>query len=228
MKETFYWAFFIRNLPKLIGAIPVTLQIMGLALLFGWAGGLLIVFGKLRGRWTGRLLTAMTDVIRCIPTVLLLFIVYFAVPGLLGSGAAARSRLPFVVAALAIEIAAVSSEMFRSAFLSIDRRQMEAARALGFAPIQVLGRVIIPQGLRIIAPNLGSAVLAAMQATSMVYTLGILDVLGRARQIDSTVTNTKTLELMLGAALIYWALALIIDGLFGLLNRYLRSRGAVD
>ena len=50
MKETFYWAFFIRNLPKLIGAIPVTLQIMGLALLFGWAGGLLIVFGKLRGR----------------------------------------------------------------------------------------------------------------------------------------------------------------------------------
>lgn len=228
MKETFDATFFIRSLPRLIEAIPVTLQIMALALLFGWAWGLLIAFGKLRGRWTGRLLTAMTDVIRCIPTVLLLFIVYFAVPGLLGTGAASRSRLPFIVAALSIEIAAVSSELFRSAILGIDRRQMEAARALGFAPSQVFARVILPQGLRIIAPNLGSAVLAAMQATSMVYTLGVFDVLGRARQIDSTVTNTKTLELMLGAALIYWALAMIIDGLFGLLNRYFRNREAVD
>ena len=228
MRETFDATFFIKSLPRLIGAIPMTLHIMGLALLFGWAGGLLIAFGKLRGRRTGRQLTAMTDVIRCIPTVLLLFIVYFALPGLLGAGTATRSRIPFVVAALAIEIAAVSSELFRSAFLAIDRRQTEAARALGFAPIQVLWRVIIPQGLRIIAPNLGSAVLAAMQATSMVYTLGIFDVLGRARQIDSTVTNTKTFELMLGAALIYWALALLIDGVFSLLNRYFRKRGAVD
>ena len=227
MKETFDATFFIKSLPRLIGAIPVTLQIMGLALLFGWAAGLLIAFGKVQGRWLGRLLTALTNVIRCIPTVLLLFIVYFAVPGLLGLSAA-RSRLPFVVAALAIEIAAVSSELFRSAYLAIDRRQTEAARALGFAPVQVFARVIVPQGLRIIAPNLGNAVLAAMQATSMVYTLGLFDVLGRARQIDSTVTNAKTFELLLGAALIYWALALIMDGLFSLLNRYFRKRGAVD
>jgi len=223
VKETFDLTFIIENMPKLLGALPQTIIITGLSLIFGWLTGLASAIGKVSGpKWLKVLLRILTDIIRGIPTVVLLYIVYFGLPTLLkdtiGVNISSWSKQTFVVLALTIELGTSSSEMFRSAYNSINKGQLEAAHALGYTRFQRFAHVILPQGVFVILPNMGSAVLAIIQATALVYTLGIFDVLGKARQIDTNVTHIKTFEMYLAAALIYWVLALIVGWIFKLIE----------
>ena len=71
-----------------------------------------------------------------------------------------------------------------------------------------------------ILPNLSSAALALVQGTSLVYTLGVMDVLGRARQINSNEFGLKSLEAYIAVALIYWAFSFVITRMFKFLEHW--------
>ena len=233
VKETFDLVFIIENMPKLLGALPQTIIITDLSLIFGWLVGLLSAVGKVSGpKFIRLMLRVLTDIIRGIPTVVLLYIVYFGLPTLLkntlGINISGWSKQTFVILALTIELGTSSSEMFRSAYSSISNGQLEAAHALGYTRFQRFVHVILPQGVFVILPNMGSAVLAIIQATALVYTLGIFDVLGKARQIDTNMTHIKTFEMYLAAALIYWVLALVVGWIFKLIEKVMgRGRKVV-
>ena len=236
IRETFDIAYVIESLPKILKALPVTLLLTGAALLAGWIIGLLIAWGKISGPAPLRkILNILTDIIRGIPTVVLLYIVYFGLPNLVlattGANIDAWPKELFVIIALVIELMITASEMFRSAYLSIDKGQLDAAHSLGYTKAQRFVHVIFPQGAYVILPNLGSAVLAMVQATALVYTLGIFDILGKARQMDVSSTGTKSFELFFTATLIYWGLAAAITWLFKLIEKQsgkgFRSVGSV-
>lgn len=224
VRESFDINFIIANFPKILGALPVTLEITVITLIIGWLLGLLVAVGKVRGKnWLKQTLRYLTDIIRGIPTVVLLYIVYFGLPVLFSSfGVSTRgvSKIVFVVTALVIELATSSSEMFRSAYNSIQKGQLEAAHALGYTGWQAFIHVILPQGTYVILPNLGNAVLSIIQATALVYTLGVFDILGKARQIDTNVAGVKTFEMYISVAIIYWLLALLIGQIFKQLEKY--------
>ncbi len=239
VKDSVDFKFIAENIIKILGALPVTIVITLSALLFGWAFGLLIATGKIRGpKWLKEILKWITDIVRGIPTVVLLYVVYFGLPQLVekttGISIGNWSKQTFVVIALALELAITSSEMFRSAYNSIKKGQLEAAWALGFNRFQSFVRVIFPQGLFVILPNLSSAVLSIIQATALVYTLGIYDILGKARQIDTNEAHVKTFEMYLAAAAIYWALSILVvfifrklEGYFGRGNATIAAKGKV-
>ena len=217
--ETFDLSFIAASLPKIIAAIPVTLYITAITLIFGWIMGLLIAWGKISGpKILRKILFILTDVIRGIPTVVLLYIVYFGLPNLIlavtGTDIGSWPKQIFVIIALVIELMTNAGEMFRSAYMSIEKGQLDAAHALGFTRWQRFRRVIFPQGAYVILPNLGSAVLSTVQATALVYTLGIFDILGKARQLDINAASAKTFEMYFVATLIYWALAVVISAVF--------------
>ena len=219
VKDTFDIAFIIENFPKILGALPITVLITVLSLITGWLVGLAAAVGKIKGpKWLKLILRVLTDVIRGIPTVVLLYIVYFGLPtltkALFGLTLSSWSKEAFVILALTIELGTSSSEMFRSAFNSIKKGQLEASYALGYSKLQQFIHVIVPQGIYVILPNLGSAVLSIVQATALVYTLGVFDILGKARQIDTNVAHVKTFEMYFASALIYWILAIIIGWIF--------------
>ena len=224
VRESFDINFIAENFPKILGALPVTLEITVITLIIGWLIGLLIAVGKVKGKnWLKQTLRYLTDIIRGIPTVVLLYIVYFGLPVLLSAfGVSTRgvSKIVFVVTALVIELATSSSEMFRSAYNSIQKGQLEAAHALGYTGWQEFIHVILPQGTYVILPNLGNAVLSIIQATALVYTLGVFDILGKARQIDTNVAGVKTFEMYISVAIIYWVLALFIGQVFKQLEKY--------
>lgn len=222
--ETFDISFVISIIPKLLLALPVTLRITGLALLCGWAVGLLTTFGKVsRHRRLAWVLDKITVIFRGIPTVVLLYLVYFGMPTLVealtGVSISKWSKEAFCVIALTIELGVSSSEMFRSAYNSLDRGQLEAAHALGMTRLQRFFRVIVPQGLYVILPNLGSATLSIIQGTALVYTLGIIDIMGRARVLDTNAFGLKTFEAYFTVALFYWAMSFIVTTIFHLLER---------
>lgn len=225
VKESFDINFIANGFPKILGALPITLEITAITLVIGWLLGLVLAIGKIKGKpWLQFILRISTDIIRGIPTVVLLYIVYFGLPILLNSlfGINMRnvSKITFVVIALSIELATSGSEMFRSAYNSLQKGQLEAAHALGYTTFQRFIHVILPQGTFVILPNLGNAVLSVIQATALVYTLGIFDILGKARQLDLNVSGVKTFEMYTAVAIIYWFLALIVGELFKLLEKH--------
>ena len=222
VRESFDIHFIIEKFPAILSALPVTLEITAVTLVLGWLLGLAAAWGKISGPgWLKMLLRLLTDVIRGIPTVVLLYIVYFGLPKLVN--VSGWSKISFVVLALMIELGTTSSEMFRSAYNSIQKGQLEAAHALGYTGIQKFFHIIIPQGLAVILPNLGSAVLSIIQATALVYTLGIFDILGKARQLDTNVSHVKTFEMYFSVAIIYWALAVLIQFIFNCLEKQMRK-----
>lgn len=219
VRESFDIHFIIEKFPAILSALPVTLEITAVTLVLGWLLGLLVAWGKVSGSgWLKKFLRILTDIIRGIPTVVLLYIVYFGLPKLIN--VSNWSKISFVVLALMIELGTTSSEMFRSAYNSIQKGQLEAAHALGYTEIQKFFHIIVPQGLAVILPNLGSAVLSIIQATALVYTLGIFDILGKARQLDTNVSHVKTFEMYFAVAMIYWVLAILIQQVFHLLERH--------
>lgn len=219
LKETFDYIFIWEKLPKLFSALPLTLLITALAIFFGWLLGLIVAIGKVGGpKWLRKFLFAVTDIIRGIPTVVLMYIVYFGLSVLLSKlfsiTVTTTQKYIYIVSALMIEISATGSELFRSAYSSIPRGQLEAAQSLGYTGLQKFVHVIVPQGIRVILPNLGNTLLATIQSTALLYTLGIYDLLGRARQIDTNVTHMKTFELYLAVAVIYWILGALTGWIF--------------
>ena len=222
VRESFDIHFIIEKFPAILSALPVTLEITAVTLVLSWLLGLLVAWGKVSGSgWLKKFLGILTDIIRGIPTVVLLYIVYFGLPKLIN--VSNWSKISFVVLALMIELGTTSSEMFRSAYNSIQKGQFEAAHALGYTEIQKFFHIIVPQGLAVILPNLGSAVLSIIQATALVYTLGIFDILGKARQLDTNVSHVKTFEMYFSVAIIYWALAVLIQFIFSRLEKQMRK-----
>ena len=114
--------------------------------------------------------------------------------------------------------------MFRSAYNSIQKGQLEAAHALGYTEIAASFSISsFPRDWLSSFPNLGSAVLSIIQATALVYTLGIFDILGKARQLDTNVSHVKTFEMYFSVAIIYWALAVLIQFIFSRLEKQMRK-----
>ena len=135
VRESFDIHFIIEKFPAILSALPVTLEITAVTLVLGWLLGLLVAWGKVSGSgWLKKFLRILTDIIRGIPTVVLLYIVYFGLPKLIN--VSNWSKISFVVLALMIELGTTSSEMFRSAYNSIQKGQLEAAHALGYTEIQ--------------------------------------------------------------------------------------------
>ena len=225
VRETFDISFIVSIVPKLLTALPVTLRITVFTLLAGWALGLLVAMVKVsRHKVSAWILDKITVLLRGLPTVVLLYLVYFGLPMLVqaitGVSISRWSKEIFCVIALTLELIASSSEMFRSAYNSIDKGQLEAAHAMGMTRFQRFRRVIFPQGLFVILPNLGSAALSMIQGTALVYTLGILDIMGRARQIDTNNFGLKTFESYFAVAMFYWVISLILNLVFRLLERH--------
>ena len=112
VRENFDIHFIIEKFPAILSALPVTLEITAVTLVLGWLLGLLVAWGKVSGSgWLKKFLRILTDIIRGIPTVVLLYIVYFGLPKLIN--VSNWSKISFVVLALMIELGATSSEMFR-------------------------------------------------------------------------------------------------------------------
>jgi len=104
----------------------------------------------------------------------------------LGAGLAGASTrdITFEVRAtfgLGIAYGAFSSEIFRAGIQSIDKGQMEAARALGMSYFQAMRYVILPQAIRNVLPALGNDFIAMLKDSSLVSVLGVQDITQLAR-----------------------------------------------
>jgi polar amino acid transport system permease protein len=113
---------------------------------------------------------------------------------------------------MGLNTAAYQAEYFRGAIQAVKRGQTMAALSLGMTRGQTIQHVIVPQALRLVLPAWSNELVYMLKYTSIVYLIGLPDLMGIGRTIASN--NFRFFEIYAVVALIYLALVLIIT--FGL------------
>ncbi|MDR1319132.1 MAG: amino acid ABC transporter permease [Treponema sp.] len=201
-------------IPRLLPYLGITLLIALLTLALGLLFGALLAWAKLGNNFPLRKLAyGYTSVIRSTPPLILLFMSYYGLPkvvALFGIDINDIDKIYFVLIAFTLLYAAVLSELIRSTYEAIDPGQFEAAASVGMTGRQTLGRIIIPQGVFIALPNLGNTVISLLKEGSLAFTIGLIDVMGRAKIIISLNYGARALEIYIALALVYWGLTFLV------------------
>jgi polar amino acid transport system permease protein len=177
-----------------IAEVIILFTALGVALLRGLPGP---VFFPLR-----LLAIVYADFFRGIPTILLVYLLGFGVPGLQLAGVP-NSTLFWATLALVLVYTAYVSEVYRSGIESVHASQNAAARSLGLTHWQALRYVIIPQAVRRVIPPLLNDFIGLQKDTALVGTLGVVEAFNQT-QIDQAATFNFTPGLV--AALLFLAL----------------------
>ncbi|WP_296740007.1 amino acid ABC transporter permease [Mesorhizobium sp.] len=195
---------FIMVLEGLLAGVGVTVLVtltslaLGVALGFGLA--LVRQFGRLRAAHF--LIDAYCEIMRNIPALTHLFILYFG----LASIGLRLSALVAAVLGLGLIGAAVTCDLFRSGFSALPNGQREAALAVGFTPFQAIFDILTPQALRIALPSLGNYAVQLLKDTSIVSAIAAPEIMFYAR---SMVTSSfQTTLIYVTAAGLYLVLSL--------------------
>jgi His/Glu/Gln/Arg/opine family amino acid ABC transporter permease subunit len=120
---------------------------------------------------------------RATPTLLQLYFVWYALPQVWGVFAG-HWFTPFAAAWLALSLneAAYMSEIIRAGLLSVDPGQELAGRALGMTRRQILGRVIVPQAVRIVIPPTGNEFITLLKLTSLASVISLHELLTASQE----------------------------------------------
>ena len=203
------WKVFVETFPVLLMGLWVTVGLGVAAVALGLAGGLFLALLRLYApqplRW---LAVAYINVFRAIPLLVLLIVIYYALPFV------GLRLTSFTSATLALSLvsAAYSAEILRAGIEGLPRGQSEAARALGLSPLRQMTDVILPQAVKLVIPPLTSNAINVMKDTSLASVVAMPDLLKQATQAQALAANPTPL---IGAALIYVVLLLPFVNLVG-------------
>lgn len=219
----------IQTIPDLLPFLSVTLIIMLCTIFLGSLLGFFLARARIRRRRiSGFIADAYIGILRCTPPIVLLFIVFYGLPELLlavtGLNINQIHKGIFVVISFTLLFAAPMAEVMRSAYLAIDPGQREAAVSVGLNELQAFVHIVLPQATAVALPNFANALINLMKDSSLAYTIGLIDVMGQGSLIIARNFGAYALETYLAITIIYWSLTLIIERLFGSMERNL-SKG---
>ena len=191
MADLFSWQRLIQNLPILIVKLPITLEIVAVAFTLGFLLALLIATARIKKiPVLNQILTVFISFERGTPLLVQMLVVYYALPIVLKSFFGIDSRrwekIIFVDLALILNQGVFLGEIFRGAILSIPKGQREAAIACGFSEFNAFVRIVLPQAVRVALPSTGLTLIGLFQETSLVFMIGVIDIIGRASALGAT------------------------------------------
>ena len=178
--------FFTWGNVVLLGeAMGITLSMTLVGCVLGFAFAFIIAFTRqVPGIVTLPLRMAailFVEVFRRIPFLVVLFLVLFFIQ------AVARGTSLFTVAVVSICIysTAYIADIIRGGFESVPRQQIEAARAMNFSHLQILGSIIVPQSWPVILPPAVAFMVGFIKDTSLVSQIGVFELTFRARELNN-------------------------------------------
>ena len=184
---------YIKMLKAMLDGSLVSLEVFFLTLLFAIPLALPIAMGRMS---KNKLLSGSTNVflliIRGTPLMLQLLVVYFG-PGIfvrwlnnMGYEVVfAWNRFAAAIIALSINYSAYFAEIYRGGIESIPKGQYEAAKVLGFTPVQTFFKIVLPQVIKRIVPAMGNEVITLVKDTALVSVIGVAELLMVAKERQS-------------------------------------------
>lgn len=186
-------------------------------------------FGKLYGGVVARdLLLAYTTIVRAVPELVLILILYFAVPQLINnvltaSGYARVNFPPLIVGTLVLGVVlgAYVTEVLRGAILAVPHGQIEAAKAFGMPPTLIARRIILPQMMANATPGMANLWLSATKDTALLAVIGFAELTLTTKQAAGA---TKAYFTFFAAAgVLYLLVSIISSQVFARIERWARK-----
>jgi polar amino acid transport system permease protein len=217
--DTFFnWTVLKDALPLLLLGLWTTVLLGLVSIVAGFVGGLALALVRLFGpRWLRLVTRVYIDVLRSIPLLVLLVLVYYALPFVgirLTSFTAAAVTLTMVSCAY-------TAEIMRAGIEAVPRGQFHAAQAMGLTFAQSMRDIVLPQALRIVVPPLTSNGINVLKDTALASVVALPDLLKQATQAQALAANPTPL---IGAALLYLVLLLPLVQLVAVFESRRRRR----
>uniref|UniRef100_UPI0024B84D03 amino acid ABC transporter permease n=1 Tax=Streptococcus dysgalactiae TaxID=1334 RepID=UPI0024B84D03 len=194
------------SLGFVLSGLPYTLGISLLSFVTGLLLGLgLALLGRSRQRLIHYLVRAYISIMRGVPMIVVLFVLYFGLPyyGL---------ELPALLCAylgFSMVSAAYISEVFRSSIEAIDKGQWEAAKALGLPYSLMVKKIILPQAFRIAVPPLGNVIIDMVKSSSLAAMITVPDIFQNSKIIGGREWDYMSMYILV--AFIYWLIAFLLE-----------------
>lgn len=206
-------------IPYILTGLQVTLEVTLIALGIGFIIGLILALLRVYGnKSTSQVISVATTIIRALPHILLLLLMYFAISAII-------NLTPFWAGSLSLAIisSAYQCEILRGALLSVSAGQMMAARTLGMTRIQAIRHIILPQALRQAIPAWSNEAAIIVKDSSLVYVLGVPEILRKAQYYSARTYQPFTA--FIAVAGIYFLLTFLTNRGLCALERRLKTPG---
>ncbi|WP_434133419.1 amino acid ABC transporter permease [Sporomusa sphaeroides] len=212
----------LKAFPILLSYIDVTIIVTVVAEVFGILLGCLVALIRINKiKALNQISLVYISFIRGTPFLVQLYLVCFGLPQLLQSLGYQDIRsipgLLFVFLVMSIHAGAYIAEIMRSSILAVDKGQLEAAHSIGMNSCQAYIRIVLPQAFRMAIPALGNNVISTLKGTSLIFNVGVVDMLRKADLMGSY--SYRHLELYVDIAIIYILLCFAIQAATGFLER---------
>ena len=210
-----------QNLIRLLGGLGVALKISLISVLISIPAGILL--GALmtwKNPATKAILRIYLEIIRIMPQMVLLFIVFFGTTRVFGWNLSGESSSVIV---FSLWGTAEMSDLVRGALISIPVHQYESSEALGLNRIQTYQYIIIPQTLRRLIPLSINLITRMIKTTSLILMIGVVEVLKVAQQIIEA-NRMSSPNAAFGIYLVVFLLYFIACWPISMAARYLEKR----
>ncbi|MGA7874862.1 MAG: ABC transporter permease subunit [Desulfoferrobacter sp.] len=195
-----------ESIPLLLTGLKWTIVITIFGLLSGFILGATSGLMKLsKNAIIRKLAGAYVESVRGTPLMVQVMFIYFGLPLAIGM------RIPPIIAgitAIGINAGAYIAEIFRGAFQSIERGQMEAGRSIGLTRLQTMYYIIWPQAFKRMIPPLGNQFIISLKDTSILVVVGVGELTRTGQEIIAG--NFRAFEIWLTVAVMYLVMTMSI------------------
>ncbi len=211
---------FWKILTVLAGGAGYTILVTVASISAGLMVGLLLaVLSTVQWKAVRMFLAAYTYVFRSVPVLVLLFILFFGLPGL----GIRISPFLSMVATLGLVSGAYLAEVFRGAMAAVDRDEILAAEAAGLNRWEIFLYIIMPQMFRMSVPGMINEFTSVLKYTPFAYTVGIPEIMKEAMSLAAL--TLRGLEIYLAVGIIYFLIYRLFVMLFMTLEKKFRIPG---
>lgn len=182
----------LEYLPAIVEGFFVTVQLAAMVVVTGIVAGLLLaLLRSFRWRVANFFIVVFVDVMRALPPLVIIIILYFALPqvGVRFSGLVATWL------ALSMVLASFAEEIFWAGILAVPKGQWEAARSTGLTRMQTMTSVVLPQAIRMTIPPLTNRTIAVTKGTALGAVVAVGEILYQAQAGYSFSYNPSPLTL---------------------------------
>jgi len=192
--------------PYILGGSWTTIYVCAVSMLLATTLAIMGAVGRLsKNAITNGLAGLYVSLVRGTPLLVQIYFVFLALPQV----GIRLDPIPAGILALGFNYGAYMTEIFRAGIQAVPSHQREAAESLGMPERLVMRRIVFPQAVRIVIPAIGNDFIAMIKDSALVSTISVTELLWRAEAVGTR--NFRTLQALLIAAAIYWALTIIFS-----------------
>jgi L-cystine transport system permease protein len=207
--------YFIHALGVILQALPVTLMISLNAFVISVFLAFLFAVVRIKKiKILCGVIVVLQSFLRGTPPIVQLFIVFYGLPMILQSIGIDTSNISVYVfpsISLALNSAAFLSEIMRSAWFGVETGQKYAAYSIGMGNFQAFRRILLPQAFKIALPNLGTFTMSILHDTAFVFSVGVVDIMGRTIMLSASSYGLYQTENYIIVSLVYWSMCILIQ-----------------